>query len=170
MVGTQKGYTSQSGTESCAKERELRKCRVIAAKNWRIGSSKWHHQTFCLGEFLLVPIESKKPLSLQNKCRCNMQDIKTAMSSHERVRDREPFGFINHIRKVTDFDLNPSTGPISLKLRPEQRRLALFDPFAKLSEAESVSQLILTQGSEGKSPSLGLHPSYRPGRVSIVPV
>ncbi len=132
--------------------------------------SYWHHEPFRHGEFLLVPIECQKLLSLHNQCRCDMQYIKTAVSSGESVRGGKSFGLIDHVREVADLDMESATSPVGLKLRPEQSRLARRDPFPKLREAEGIGQLILTQGSEGQSASLGFHPSYRPGRVSIVPV
>ena len=99
-----------------------------------------------------------------------MQDIKTAMSPCESVRGGKSFGLIDHVREVADLDQESATSPVRLKLRPEQSRLARRDPFPKLREAEGIGQLILTHDSEGQSASLGLHPSDRPGRVSIVPV
>jgi hypothetical protein len=99
-----------------------------------------------------------------------MQNIKAAMSSGERVRGGQPFGFIDHIRKVADLDPESATRPVSLKLRPEQSCLARPESFPELSEAEGISQLIVTQRSEGQSTSLGLNPSYGPRRVRIVSV
>jgi hypothetical protein len=99
-----------------------------------------------------------------------MQNIKAAMSSCESVRGGQPFGFIDHISEIADLDSESAAGPVSLKLRPKQSRLARRDPFTKLDEAQSVAQLILTQRRKGQSTSLGLHPSHRTRRVHIVSV
>jgi len=96
-----------------------------------------------------------------------MKDIKTAMPTREGVDRGESLCFIDHIGKVADLDLEPATGPIGLKLGPEQGRLAGGNPFTKLGKTQSMAQLILTQRSEGQSTSLRLHPCYSPRRVGI---
>jgi hypothetical protein len=99
-----------------------------------------------------------------------MKNIEAPMPTCKSVRRGKPFSCVDHIRKVADLELEPATSPVRLKLRPKQRRLPRRDPFPKLREAEGIAQLKLTQRSDGKSTSLGLHPSYRPGRVRIVPI
>ena len=49
----------------------------------------------------------------------NMENVETAMPPGQRVGGGKPFGFIDHIRKITDLNLEPAAGPIRLKLRPQ---------------------------------------------------
>jgi hypothetical protein len=129
-----------------------------------------HDKSFGFREFLLVPVKGEKLPGLQNKRRCDMQNTKAAMSSCESVRGGQPFGFIDHISQIADLDSESAAGPVSLKLSPKQSGLSRRDPFAKLGETQSVSQLILTQRRSGQSPALGAHPSDRTRRMHIVSV